>query len=101
MSGGRREAAAEPALQAAPPDTDGAPLCLSVSVACPNQYVGVMTKFCTQPPSRPASGPVARSVFFVSFECFVSFVVAFSSVRVTYQSVDTPRRGASILAAGD
>jgi len=63
VSGGRREAAAEPALQAAPPDTDGAPLCLSVSVACPNQCVGVMTKFCTQPPSRPASGPVARSVF--------------------------------------
>src|SRR6266571_423933 len=26
----------------------GAPLCLSVSVACPNQYVGVITKFCTK-----------------------------------------------------
>src|SRR5437773_3688370 len=24
-----------------------APLCLSVSVACPNQYVAVITKFCT------------------------------------------------------
>src|SRR5213083_2288117 len=26
-----------------------APLCLSVSVACPNQYVGVITKFCPKP----------------------------------------------------